>query len=212
MKNWMSFDNDHDIPLVAIIRGVESCDVLDVANTLVEQGFTMIEVPLNSPNALQSIRLLVENFSDKALVGAGTVTNIEEAQAVIATGAKLLVTPNVNTDVIKLAVANDCCVFPGVVTPSEAFSAINAGATGIKLFPADVIGLSGYKALKSVLPKGTICLPVGGISPCGDSMKPWLDAGVNGFGLGSALYKPEFTLQQIQDNAKQFVETYSNLV
>ncbi|WP_264876724.1 2-dehydro-3-deoxy-6-phosphogalactonate aldolase [Vibrio agarivorans] len=211
MKKWTSFHKDHQVPLVAIIRGVEPSDVLDVAEALLEQGFTIIEVPLNSPNALESIQILVDNMADRALVGAGTVTNVKDAQAVLETGAKLIVTPNVNPEIIDLARIHDCCVFPGVITPSEAFSALNHGATGIKLFPADVIGLDGYKALKSVLPEETICLPVGGISPTAESMQPWIEAGVSGFGLGSALYKPQMTLEQIKSNAKQFVETYTSL-
>lgn len=212
MKKWASFHKDHKVPLVAIIRGVTPSDVLNVAETLLEQGFTIIEVPLNSPDALESIQILVDNMGDRALVGAGTVTNVTQAQAVIKTGAQLIVTPNLNLEVIELARAHECCIFPGVVTPSEAFSALEHGATGIKLFPADVIGLQGYKALKSVLPKQTICLPVGGIAPCVESMQPWLQAGVSGFGLGSALYTPSMSLQQVKSNAKQFVDTYTKLV
>ena len=212
MKKWTSFHSDHQVPLVAIIRGVEPCDVLDVAEALLEEGFSIIEVPMNSPNALESIQILVDNMADRALVGAGTVTNAEQAQAVLATGAQLIVTPNVNPEVIEMARKHDCCVFPGVITPSEAFNALSYGATGIKLFPADVIGLDGYKALKSVLPKETICLPVGGINPSIESMKPWLEVGVSGFGLGSALYKPQMTLEQVKSNAKQFIQTYTSLV
>lgn len=211
MNKSKSFDIQQHLPLIAIIRGVCPSNVLEIANALLEEGFSLIEVPLNSPNALESIQLLVDELGEKAVVGAGTVTTLDDARAVIETGAKLIVTPNVNVDVIRLAAENDCYVFPGVVTPSEAFSAVNNGATGIKLFPADLVGLSGYKALKSVLPKGTVCIPVGGVKATTESMRPWLEAGVNGFGLGAALYTPELSTEQVRKNARQFVQTYKSL-
>ncbi|WP_234496526.1 2-dehydro-3-deoxy-6-phosphogalactonate aldolase [Vibrio maritimus] len=208
MKHQPSFDLSEHIPLIAIIRGVEPKNIIQTAQVLLEEGFTLIEVPLNSPDALESIQMLVNEFGDKAIVGAGTVTTLEQATAVIETGANLVVTPNFNADVVSYAAAQGCYVFPGVVTPSEAFGAIASGATGIKLFPANLVGLGGYKALKSVLPKETVCIPVGGISPTVESMKPWIEAGVSGFGLGAALYTPTMTLDEIRTNARQFVEIY----
>lgn len=201
----MTFDN---LPLIAIIRGITPAEVISVANALIDTGFTRIEVPLNSPDAITSIRMLVQQFGSDYLVGAGTVTTVEEAQAVTATGAKLVVTPNCNEKVIQLCKAAGCVTYPGIATPTEAFSALAAGATGLKLFPISTIGLDGMKALRSVLPPCTELYPVGGIEASVESMKPYLDAGANGFGLGSALYKPGMTISEVSKNAKKFVNTY----
>ncbi|XPF95155.1 2-dehydro-3-deoxy-6-phosphogalactonate aldolase [Colwellia sp. RE-S-Sl-9] len=202
---------EEHLPLIAIIRGVLPENVVRIGQILIDEGFTMIEVPLNSPDPLVSIKKLVDAFGDKYLIGAGTVTTPQKAKDVIATGANLVVTPNMNTEVIKLSVAAGCATFPGIVTPTEAFDAIAAGATGIKLFPVSALGLDGYKALKSVLPPETLSFPVGGIDPTVESMKPLLDIGANGFGLGSSLYKPNMTDEQVRANAKQFVETFKSL-
>lgn len=202
---------EEHLPLIAIIRGVLPEDVVRIGQILIDEGFTMIEVPLNSPDPLVSIKKLVDAFGDKYLIGAGTVTTPQKAKDVIATGANLVVTPNMNTEVIKLSVAAGCATFPGIVTPTEAFDALAAGATGIKLFPVSALGLDGYKALKSVLPPETLSFPVGGIDPTVESMKPLLDIGANGFGLGSSLYKPNMTDDQVRENAKQFVETFKSL-
>ncbi len=203
-----NFELDNHLPLIAIIRGVLPQNVIAVAEVLIESGFTMLEVPLNSPNALESIRLLVNKFGEKYCIGAGTVTSPELAQQVIDTGANLVVTPNCNEDVIRMSVAAGCATFPGVVTPTEAFSALAAGATGLKLFPISMIGLEGFKALKSVLPEGTACYPVGGIEPTVESMQPYINIGATGFGLGSALYKPAMSLEQIKVNAISYVKNY----
>lgn len=201
-------------PLIAIIRGVLPNDVIRIAKILIEEGFTMIEVPLNSPDALESIKRLVDEFlvnNTQYYVGAGTVTTVQKAKDVIATGANLMVTPNMNEDVIKLSVAAGCATFPGIATPTEAFNALAAGATGIKLFPVSVLGQDGFKALNSVLPKGTLCFPVGGIDPTEDSMKPLMDIGAQGFGLGSALYKPNMSDKEVRSAAKAFVSTFNKL-
>lgn len=203
------FDINEQFPLIAIIRGVQPEDVVRVAQLIIDQGFTMIEVPLNSPDPLNSIKRLVDHFGDKYFIGAGTVTTPQLARDVIATGANLIVTPNMNEDVIKISVGAGCATFPGVVTPTEAFNALSAGATGIKLFPISALGLDGFKALKSVLPKDALCFPVGGIDPTVASMKPLLDIGANGFGLGSSLYKPTMTDEEITENARKFVEAFN---
>lgn len=202
------FNIENHLPLIAILRGVEPNDIVRIANILVEEGFTMLEVPLNSPDALSSIRLMVDHFGPDLLLGAGTVTTEQEANAVIATGANLVVTPNLNEAVIKAAVAANCVCFPGVVTPTEAFAALAAGATGLKLFPVSQVGINGYKALKSVLPKDVLTMPVGGINPTVESMKPYIDIGANGFGLGASLYQVGMSDDQIRSNAKQFVGAY----
>lgn len=203
------FDLSKHLPLIAILRGIEPNDIIRIATLLKEQGFTMIEVPLNSPDALESIRRLVEHFDlNEMMVGAGTVTTEEQAREVVATGANLVVTPNMNADVIKIGRAAGCAVFPGVVTPTEAFNALAAGATGLKLFPVSALGLDGFKALLSVLPKGTSCMPVGGIDATEESMGPFMDAGAVGFGLGSALYKPTMSDEEIVAKAKNFVSVF----
>lgn len=207
------FNIDNHLPLIAIIRGVTPDTVLEVADVLVKSGFSLIEVPLNSPDALTSIRLLVEKYQSELgqsiYIGAGTVTQVEQAQAVIDTGANLVVTPNLNLEVLDLANKANCITFPGVVTPTEAFSAVAAGATGIKLFPISMVGLDGFKALKSVLPKEVMTFPVGGIEPSVESMLPYMKIGATGFGLGSALFKSDMSLEQISNIAKAFVESYS---
>ncbi|MDO7085178.1 2-dehydro-3-deoxy-6-phosphogalactonate aldolase [Pseudocolwellia sp. AS88] len=209
------FNLEQQFPLIAIIRGVLPNDVIRIAKILIEEGFTMIEVPLNSPDALDSIKRLVDEFlvnnNTQYFVGAGTVTTVQKAKDVIATGANLVVTPNMNPEVIKLSIAAGCATFPGVVTPTEAFGALEAGATGIKLFPVSALGEDGFKALNSVLPKGTLCFPVGGIDPTEESMKPLMDIGAQGFGLGSSLYKPNMSDEEIRSAAKAFVSTFKKL-
>ncbi|MEL0637473.1 2-dehydro-3-deoxy-6-phosphogalactonate aldolase [Marinomonas sp. TI.3.20] len=205
------FKLSEHLPLVAIIRGIETKDVVRVTQILIDEGFSMIEVPLNSPDALTSIKLLVDTFGNNYLIGAGTVTTPALAKAVIATGANLVVTPNYNAEVIKLSAAAGCVTFPGVITPTEAFDALEAGATGLKLFPVSVLGLDGFKALKSVLPPEVDCFPVGGINPTVESMKPYTDLGATGFGLGASLYKPGLTDDEIRANAKAFAATYTSL-
>ncbi|AWB65049.1 2-dehydro-3-deoxy-6-phosphogalactonate aldolase [Saccharobesus litoralis] len=203
------FSLQGQLPLIAIIRGVLPQDVIRIAEILVEEGFTMIEVPLNSPDALDSISRLVKHYGDKYYIGAGTVTTPEQAKAVIETGANLVVTPNMNEEVIKMSVAAGCATFPGVVTPTEAFNALAAGATGLKLFPVSALGLDGFKALKSVAPQGTLFFPVGGINPTIESMKPYTDIGAQGFGLGSALYKPSMSDEQVRQNARDYVKFFN---
>lgn len=208
----MSHNLSNHLPLIAIIRGVTPDAVIEVTQVLMEEGFTMIEVPLNSPDALTSIKMLVDEFgTDKYYLGAGTVTTPELAKQVIETGANLVVTPNMNEEVIGLSVDANCAVFPGVVTPTEAFNALAAGATGLKVFPVSALGVDGFAALMSVLPKGTACFPVGGIEPSVDSMKPFTKLNAAGFGLGSALYKPTMNLDQVRENAKAYVSSFKAL-
>lgn len=204
-----TFDLTKHLPLIAIIRGVTPQDVIEVTQTLIDEGFTMIEVPLNSPDAIVSIGKLVQHFgTQNYLLGAGTVTNLDLAKQVVDTGANLVVTPNCNTEVIRFASDAGCAVFPGIVTPTEAFAALDSGATGLKLFPVSMVGIDGFKALKSVLPKGTGCYPVGGIDASVSSMDPYLKIGAAGFGLGSALYKPSMSMAEIRTQAKTFVTQY----
>ncbi|RKF17917.1 2-dehydro-3-deoxy-6-phosphogalactonate aldolase [Alginatibacterium sediminis] len=199
------------LPLIAILRGLTPDTAIQSCEVLINEGFSQIEVPLNSPDALKSIQLLVARFGDQYLIGAGTVTTKVQAQAVIDTGAKLIVSPNYNSEVIKLGVQAGCTVLPGVLTPTEAFAALADGASGLKLFPANVVGLAGFKALMSVLPANTACFPVGGISASVESMRPFVDAGAAGFGIGASLYTPQMSLEQIANNAREFVSTFKSL-
>jgi len=194
------------LPLLAILRGVTPNSVLQVADILVDAGFSRIEVPLNSPDALSSIRLLTKEYKDEFLIGAGTVTSVELAKRVIDTGANLIVSPNLNIDLLRLALKAGCHCYPGVLTPSECFAAIAAGASNLKLFPISTLGIEGFKAIKSVLPTEIDCYPVGGIQP--ENMHGYLAAGAAGFGLGSALYQANMELDTLSKNAQQFVKSF----
>lgn len=197
------------LPLIAILRGIEPQNILAYADVLLSEGFSMLEVPLNSPQALESISILVHTYADRYLIGAGTVTTLSQADAVIKTGANLVVCPNFNEEVVKASIAAGCQCYPGVITPTEAFAAIAAGASGIKLFPISMLGLEGFKALKSVLPPEIKCFPVGGIEARARNMHPYLEAGACGFGLGSSLFKPSMSLQEVKTNASAFVSVYN---
>lgn len=198
-----------DLPLIAILRGITPDSILEVAKVLIAAGFNKIEVPLNSPRALESISLLVTEYGTKEFeLGAGTVTRIDLAEDVLATGANLVVTPNCNTDVIKMAVGAGCLVYPGVVTPTEAFNAVHAGATNLKLFPISMVGASGMSAIKSVLPTHINLYPVGGIDAKADSMAPYLNKGAKGFGLGSQLYTQSMSISEISERAKAYVDVF----
>ena len=208
MTRIKTIDTNNALPLIAILRGITPENVLKVSEILIKHGFTSIEVPLNSPNALSSIEILVNTYGSKYLIGAGTVTTPELARAAIKKGANLIVSPNLNSEVITMALEAGCDCYPGVITPTEAFTALELGATGLKLFPISMLGINGFVALKSVLPVGTKCYPVGGINASVESMHPYLKAGAAGFGLGSALFTPSSTLEQIELNAKAFVAMY----
>jgi 2-dehydro-3-deoxyphosphogalactonate aldolase len=193
-----------ECPLIAIIRGVTPDDAAATAKAILEAGIRIIEVPLNSPNPLDSIRILAERFGDVALIGAGTVLTVEQVAEVQAAGGSLIVSPNVNPQVIAATVAAGMVSCPGYFTPSEGFAAIAAGATGLKLFPAEGATPAVLKGQLAVLPKDVPVLAVGGISPT--NMRPWLDAGAKGFGLGSGLYKPGQAADQTAENARAYVE------
>jgi len=190
-------------PLVAILRGVEPGEVEAITGALIDAGFSMIEVPLNSPDPLTSIETIARRFGDDALIGAGTVLDSGQVRAVRDAGGRLIVSPNVDTDVIGTAAAADLVALPGYFTPSEGFAALKAGATGLKLFPAEAATPAVLKAQRAVLPRETPVLVVGGITP--ETMDPWRDAGAVGFGLGSALYKPGRSAAEVASAARAFV-------
>ncbi|MBW6422893.1 2-dehydro-3-deoxy-6-phosphogalactonate aldolase [Rhizobium sp. XQZ8] len=189
--------------LVAILRGIKPEEAEAVGEALIEAGWRIIEVPLNSPEPLKSIELLQKRFGDHALIGAGTVLTPAQVADVAATGARVIISPNANVEVIKASRARDMVSLPGVATPTEAFAAIEAGASGIKAFPAEAIPPYVIKAWKAVLPKHIPVLAVGGVTP--DNMTEYLQAGAAGFGIGSSLYKPGMDVASIAEKARQFI-------
>ena len=189
------------LPLVAILRGLHPLEALAVGQVLVDAGWDMLEVPLNSPQPLQSIATLRQAFP-QALVGAGTVLTPEDVRQVHSAGGELIVSPNFNPAVVAEAVRLGMVCLPGVMTASEAFAALAAGASGLKIFPAEMITPQVLKALRAVLPADALVLPVGSISPL--NMPAFRDAGANGFGLGSALFKPGMTPAQVAESAAEF--------
>lgn len=191
-------------PLVAILRGVRPDEVEDVGEALVTAGFTLIEVPLNSPQPLDSIARLGRRLGARAVVGAGTVLRVDEVEAVRAAGGRIIVSPNANPTVIAAAAAAGLASLPGIATPTEAFAALDAGATALKLFPAEAASPAVLKAIRAVLPRDMRVLPVGGITP--EGMAPWLEAGAAGFGLGSALYSVGRGAEDVGTRARAFVD------
>lgn len=194
-----------ELPLIAILRGLTPAQAPAIGQALVDSGFSLIEVPLNSPDPLHSIAALTQQHP-QALIGAGTVLNAQQVQEVHAAGGRLIVSPHFNPAVLAQALALDMVVLPGVATPSEAFAALDAGAHGLKLFPAEMITPATVKALRAVLPQTASLMPVGGISP--DNMAPYLAAGANGFGLGSALYAPGRSAAHVRAQATAFVQAF----
>ena len=190
------------VPLVAILRGIKPAEALPVGQALVSSGWTLIEVPLNSPEPLVSIAALASAFPE-ALIGAGTVLSVDDVRDVHAAGGQLIVSPNFNPAVVREAVRLGLVCLPGVMTASEAFAALESGATGLKIFPAEMITPAVIKALRAVLPSGTVVMPVGGITT--GNMRPYLAAGANGFGIGSALYKPGMPAAEVAEHAMTFI-------
>ena len=197
----------HDAPLVGILRGLLPQEAMAIGEALVQAGWTMIEVPLNSPQPLQSIATLVKAFP-QALVGAGTVLSASQVREIHAVGAQLVVSPNFGFEVVREAVRLGMVCLPGVMTPTEAFLAEAAQASGLKLFPAEMISPTAVKALRAVLNPVTLLLPVGGVTP--QNMGAYLAAGANGFGIGSALYKPGVSAQAVGQAAIRFLDAYRN--
>jgi len=196
------------VPLVAILRGLPSTDAVEVGRALVAQGLTIIEVPLNSPQPLTSIEALAAALPD-AFVGAGTVLTPQQVRDVHAAGGRLIVSPHFNAEVVQTALRLGLVCLPGVMTPSEAFAALAAGADALKLFPAEIITPAAVKALRAVLPGDALLLPVGGITPA--SMDAYRAAGASGFGLGSALYRPGMAAADVARQAAVFVRAWRRI-
>ena len=198
LHDWLS-----RCPLVAILRGLTPEEALPVGGALVEAGFAVIEVPLNSPDPFESIRHLATAFGDRALIGAGTVLDPADVARIAEAGGKLIVTPHAAVDVVRAAKAAGLIALPGCFTPTEAFALLAAGADGLKLFPAEAASPAVMRAMRAVLPPGTAMLPVGGIGAC--NLAAWAEAGAAGFGIGSSLYHPGDAAVVVAERARVLI-------
>lgn len=199
LEPWLA-----ECPLVAIIRGVTPAEAEDIGRAIWEAGIRVIEVPLNSPEPLDSIARLARSLGDRALIGAGTVLRPAQVAQVRDAGGRLIVSPDTNEKVIEAAVAAGLVSTPGFFTPTEAFRALQAGAHWLKFFPAEAASPAAVKALKAVLPRDVPLLVVGGVRP--EAMRGWVDAGADGFGLGSGVYKPGSSAEETAARARSYVE------
>jgi 2-dehydro-3-deoxyphosphogalactonate aldolase len=191
-------------PLVAILRGLEPGQAVDVGRILIDAGFRVIEVPLNSPHPLKSIELLADAFGDQAIIGAGTVLRSDDVGQVASAGGRVIIMPHADASLIRQTNNLGLACMPGVATPTEAFAALAAGADALKMFPAEAMPPAVVKAWRAVLRPPVKLYPVGGITP--ESMAAYFEAGASGFGLGSALFKPGMPLSAIAANASAFAD------
>ena len=193
-------------PIIAILRGVQPAEAVAISSVILAAGIDKIEVPLNSPSPLESISAIAEAYGNRALIGAGTVLTAVQVQQVKAAGGQLVVSPNCDPAVIAATIAAGMQSWPGIFTTSEAFTALQAGATGLKLFPSDVAGPKGLKAMRAILPVGTQVYAVGGAGP--ENFAEWVAASADGFGLGSAIYKPGDTPETVATKAQAIVAAF----
>jgi 2-dehydro-3-deoxyphosphogalactonate aldolase len=192
--------------IIAILRGIQPHEASDICAALIAEGITRIEVPLNSPEPLKSIEAMARDHGADAMIGAGTVLEVQSVSDVAQAGGRMIVSPNADVAVIAASKAAGMMSYPGVMTPTECFAALRAGADGLKLFPSFILGLEGLKAIKAVLPSRTETYAVGGVGPT--NFAEWLSAGVTGFGLGSSLYKPGYSVVEVGKNAREAVAAY----
>lgn len=197
-------------PIIAILRGVPTEHAAEAASVIIEAGITTIEVPMNSPDPIGAIKAMVDAHGQQALIGAGTVLTKAQVDAVAHVGGKLIVSPNTNPEVIAHTVALGLQSWPGTFTPTECFAALEAGATGLKLFPCDIAGISGLKAIRAILPQGTQVYAVGGVGP--DNFAEWIAASADGFGIGSGIYKPGMSKDTIARKATAIVVAYDEAI
>ncbi|MGF0540226.1 2-dehydro-3-deoxy-6-phosphogalactonate aldolase [Agrobacterium sp. ES01] len=193
-------------PLVAILRGLKPEETEAVVGGLIETGFTAIEIPLNSPDPFKSIEIAAKIAPANCLIGAGTVLTVEDVTTLDAAGGKLMVSPNVEPEVIRAAYEKGMVTLPGVFTATEALAAAKAGATGLKFFPASVLGASGINAIRSILPKDLLIAAVGGVSD--QNFTDYMKADIKAFGLGTSLYKPGMTAAEVKERAKTTIAAY----
>lgn len=199
-----------ELPLIAILRGVQPDEALAHVGAVIEAGFDAVEIPLNSPRWEQSIPAVVEAYGEKALIGAGTVLKPEQVDQLAEMGCRLIVTPNIQPEVIRRAVGHGMTVCPGCATASEAFAALDAGAQALKIFPSSAFGPDYIKALKAVLPADVPVFAVGGVTP--DNLAQWISAGCVGAGLGSDLYRAGQPVERTVQQAAAFVKAYQEAV
>lgn len=195
--------------LIAILRGIKPEEAVGVSRVLIESGFGIIEVPLNSPQPLRSIELISARYGEQALIGAGTVLKPQEVDDVAQAGGRLIISPNVDQHVVERSVQRGLVSMPGVLTPTEALLAVRSGATCLKFFPASVLGAGGISAIRAILPAGTLMGAVGGVG--GQSLQEYWHVGVRMFGIGASLYKPGDSLAIIKKKADIIVEAYDKL-
>ena len=193
-------------PIVAILRGITPPEAVATAQSLIANGITLIEVPLNSPDAFDSIARMIDAFGAQAEIGAGTVLRPAEVTQLAAIGGRLVVSPNCNPDVIRATRQAGLASYPGVMTPSEAFAALDAGATALKLFPGELIGPTGLKAMRAVLPAGTDCYAVGGVNA--DTIRDWIAAGATGIGVGTGIFRPGDSPETVGARAADLVRLW----
>ncbi len=196
--------------IIAILRGIRPDEAIAVATALIDAGITKIEVPLNSPDAFVSIASLADAFTQVAIIGAGTVMTVADVAAVKQAGGQLVVSPDTNPEVIGATKAAGMLSYPGVMTPTECFAALRAGADGLKLFPGSLIGPAGLRAIRAVLPPRTEVLAVGGAGP--ENFGEWIAAGVDGFGIGTALYKPGDSARTVAEKVRVIVARFDAVV
>lgn len=195
--------------IIAILRGITPSDAVTVTGALIEAGISKIEVPLNSPDPLYSIERMANAFGTKAIIGAGTVLTPDDVRSVKDAGGVLIVSPDTNTEVITTTKSLGLLSYPGVMTPTECFAALGHGADGLKIFPGSLLGPDGLRAIRAVLPSNTEVLAVGGAGP--DNFADWAAAGANGFGIGTALYRPGDTADTVAIRAANIVNCYDEV-
>lgn len=204
LSTWLT-----PLPLIAVLRGISPAEVDSVGDALYSEGFRILEVPLNSPDPCVSIGHLARRLGERCLIGAGTVLTPDDVTRVLVAGGKLVVMPHADVRVIREAKRQGLVCVPGVATPTEAFAALDAGADGLKMFPAEQLAPAALKAWRAVLPRGTLVFPVGGMRP--DNLAPWWEAGASGFGTGSNLYRPGAAADEVRGMAAAFAMAYRAL-